>query len=44
MWNRCESCGKNIESAEDCRLSTNDGRTIHTYCLACFSQKKKLAG
>jgi len=36
MFNRCESCGKNIDSAEDCRLSTNDGKIIHTYCKLCY--------
>ncbi|MBS3098008.1 hypothetical protein J4209_04400 [Candidatus Woesearchaeota archaeon] len=41
MWNKCESCGKQIGSAEDCRLSTNDGVIIHTYCRNCYEKKKE---
>lgn len=40
MHNKCESCGKQILSAEDCRLSTNDGKMIHTYCKDCYDKKK----
>jgi len=41
MWNKCESCGKQIERAEDCRLTTNDGVVVHTYCLTCYFKKKE---
>ena len=40
MWNQCESCGKQIQTAEDCRLTTNDGETIHTYCLSCHGGRE----
>ena len=42
MWNKCESCGKQIEAADDCRLSTNDGVVIHTYCFDCYTKKLEI--
>ena len=41
MWDRCESCGRKINSAEECRLTTNDGVTIHTYCKECYEKSKQ---
>jgi len=41
MWNKCESCNKQIDSASDCRLSTNDGVKIHTYCKECYEKGRQ---
>ncbi|MBD3164194.1 hypothetical protein GF323_03275 [Candidatus Woesearchaeota archaeon] len=41
MYNQCESCKKQIFRAADCRLYSNDGITIHTYCVGCYEQRKE---
>ncbi len=41
MYNKCESCSKQITVAEDCRLTTNDGVSIHTYCRSCYNRHKE---
>ena len=38
MYDRCESCGKLIVSAEDCRLQLGNDGVVHTYCLECSSK------
>ena len=41
MYNKCESCGRQITAAEDCRLTTNDGIVVHTYCRPCYERGKE---
>ncbi len=42
MYDKCESCGKWIEDASDCKLASNDGVTIHTYCKRCYGTRSEL--
>ena len=39
MYDKCESCGKWIADASDCKLFSNDGITIHTYCKKCHENR-----
>jgi hypothetical protein len=39
MWNQCESCKKQIESASDCRLYSNDQNAIHALCRKCYEER-----
>lgn len=41
MYNQCESCNKQITSTDDCKLTTNDGVTLHTYCKVCYDRGKE---
>ena len=38
MYDRCESCGKLIVSAKDCKLQLGNDGAVHTYCLECSSK------
>jgi hypothetical protein len=41
MYDKCESCGKWIEDAEDCRLVSNNNQSIITYCKECYDKRQK---
>ncbi len=41
MYDKCESCGKWIEDSNDCKLDSNDGITIKTFCKECYETRKK---
>ena len=42
MYDKCESCGKWIEDANDCKLLSNDGTTIKTFCKDCYEKKSEI--
>ena len=41
MYDKCESCGKNIEDSDDLKLFSHDGETTHTYCDECYKNRDK---